>query len=573
MKLPDKWGQGALFSYSGFDGANPMSNFFSAELCADKFGLVFSTENECTLLIGSESDADISFDTVMSDYIKAKIKCGDDEYTIYILFASENTVIIKSDRMTKVSVFFEKDYTVKKEKKGICYISGKDKFALASNNDATGITYAFSYGKNSLAQAVSALESDIFLEIDKKISAYDNANNLRIPNSDIEKLYYKCISVLRACFCTSDGIIKTDCVVPSKTRMNALYSFWSALCTLGLRHFAPDAAKSTLEAIISSAAPDGMISAKITPLSKDLDISPPILAWCMWELYCVNKDVKMLSASYSKLKKYLHYIMETRDINKNQLYEWQLSDDVSASGTESTMDNSPRFDDGIILDCVDLSSYIANEAYYMSLIADETDKHGEALYWNVVFERIKTSVNSVLFDEDDKIYYDRAVVSGMLKKTKTVSAFLPLFAGLCENRHAMALLRLLNNEDKFNLSGGIPSVSRDSDEYSLDMWRGPMHVYINYLIAKGLDKYEMHDKSNEIKAKVLETIISEYQNDGVLYEFYSAEPRISAHTLLKKGSGEAPFICNKNGNIRDFAPTAAIITDMLLSKSKKLPIK
>ena len=572
MKLPDKWGQGALFAYSGFDGKSPFSNRFSARLCADKFGLVFSTETDCTLSIGINDCSDINFYTVMSDYIKAGIKNGEIEHEVRIVFVSENTVVIDSNCEINVDVIFSGDVSVKKEKSAVCYTSGKEKFALASRKTEACSFYAFSYGKNAPALAERALEINIFDEEDKKIAAYSAADNLRIPNADIEKLYYKCISVLRACFNTSDGLIKYDCISPAKGNMNAMYSFWSALCVLGLRHFAPEAAKNTMEGILSSAAADGMISAKTSASGKDLDISPPILAWCMWELYTVNKDVGMLSAAYSKLKKYLHYITETRDINKNQLFEWQISDDMSSFGKESTMDNSPRFDDGIILDCVDLTSYIANEAHYMSLIAEETGKHGEALYWNIVFERIKTAVNSVLFDEDDKIYYDRAVVSGMLKKTKSSAAFLPLFAGICENRHAMSLLRLLNNEDKFNLSGGIPSVSRDSEDYSHDMWRGPVHAYINYFIAKGLDKYEMHDKANDIKSKILETVMSEYCNDGVLYEYYSADPKVAAHTLPKKGKSAAPFIRGEEKvNIPDFAPTAAMIIDMLLSKSKKMP--
>jgi len=179
-----------------------------------------------------------------------------------------------------------------------------------------------------------------------------------------------------------------------------------------------------------------------------------------------------------------------------------------------------------------------------------------------------------LFDEDDKIYYDRAVVSNMFKKVKTSASFLPLFAGLCENRNAMALLKFLNSADRFNLKFGVPSVSYDSEYYCDNFWRGPLFIHHNYFIAKGLQRYEMHDKANEIKAKSLSAVLSEYENTGVLYEYYSADGKKNAASLGKKDFSTSSFMFDStNVNIRDFAPTAAIIVDMLLSKKTKIPPK
>ena len=208
----------------------------------------------------------------------------------------------------------------------------------------------------------------------------------------------------------------------------------------------------------------------------------------------------------------------------------------------------------------------------MSLIADQIDKHGEALYWDVVFERIKNAVNELLFDEDDKIYYDRAVVSNMLKKVKSSASFLPLFAGVCENRNAMALLKFLNTPERFNRKFGVPSLCADEDEYGSDFWRGPVHIHHSYLIAKGLEKYEMHDKANELKAKSLDAVMKEYENCAVLYEYYCPDGDHSAASLPKKDYAASSFMLAQNHvNTRDFAPTAAIIVDMLLTKSKKSP--
>jgi len=571
MFLPDIWGQGALFACSGASCTKTSSGAIEARLCSDSFALRFLSDNVCTLKISAENTEDVIFNTVMTDYIHATVKTGSGETDVRIMFVAMDTVLICADSDIGITPVFENEITQKKNKTCTVYSDSHETFALGvRNSDDGALTAAFSYGKKAADRVKEALLANPYEQEERITAFYASLPEFRIPNEQIEKLYYRCASVLSASVFSAEGIIKSGYIAVEADGKKSLQPFYSSICTLGLRHILPDLAKDTLESILASVAADGMLSSHITPTGKSEDLCPPTLAWCFWELYTVNGDRAMLENAYATLKKYLHYIIETRDINKNHLFEWQISGE-GEPGRESAMDNSPRFDDGVILDCVDFSCYTANEAKYMKLIADEIDKHGEALYWGVMYERIKNAVNEHLFDEDDKTYYDKAVVSNMFKKIKTSVSFLPLFAGICENRHAMALLKLLNNEDKFNLKYGIPSVSRDSEEYSDDMFRGPMHIVTNYMIAKGLESYVMHDKANEIKSRYLERVISEYYADGVLYEFYSADGTKSAGNLSKKGCSTNFTLCRSIVNQRDFAPTAAIIIDMLLSRSKKLP--
>ena len=569
MILPNKWGQGALFASSDYSGKAPR---FDARLCGDRFAFAFDTQAKCTLSVHADECTRISFDAVMTDYIKAKLQINDQSFGVTAIFASANTVLISSDYAIEVKAEFERSASSKKGKKCTVYSWENEEYALASKKENGRITYAFCYGKDAGDIAIAALEVPFEAYQAQRLSFYESLPEFKIPNEQIEKLYYRCASVLFACSCPGEGLIKSPYIAPAKGSMNGAYSFWSAICTLGMRHLAPDLAKSTLEAILSAQSGDGMIPSQVSATAKSCDINPPVLAWCMWELYQINKDADMLNRAYAPLKKYIHYIMETRDINKNHLFEWQTDELPELFGKESTMDNSPRFDDGIILDSVDLSAFVANEAHYMSLIADQIDKHGEALYWDVVFERIKNAVNELLFDEDDKIYYDRAVVSNMLKKVKSSASFLPLFAGVCENRGAMALLKFLNTPERFNRKFGVPSLCADEEEYGSDFWRGPVHIHHSYLIAKGLEKYEMHDKANELKAKSLDAVMKEYENCAVLYEYYCPDGDRSAASLPKMDYDASSFMLAQNHvNTRDFAPTAAIIVDMLLTKSKKSP--
>lgn len=574
MKLPNIWGQGAIFSYSAAIGECKASESLSARLCADSLGFYFLTENRCKMSLYSPHITDISFECVMTDLICAKLKCGYEEYALRIIFSKSNMVFMESECELEVQLLFESPVNSQKIKGCSLFTTETETFFLCSRKEGGCIKYVFSYGNECQEEAIDELDKNADDLIADRMEFYAKIPQVRIANERLEKLYYRCASVLLACVSSPEGIIKNRYITPSKGNKNAMYSFWSALSTLGMRHLAPDIARETLESILASIAGDGMISGRISATEKNSEAAPPILAWCFWELYQINGDKQMLSDAYNSLKRYIHYLMETRDINKNHLYEWQIADNADEYGAESTMDNSPRFDDGIIMDCIDFTSYVANEAYYMKTIATEIAKRGESLYWDVTFERIKTSVNELLFDENDKTYYDRAIVSEMFKKTKTSASFLPLFAGICDNRHSMALLKYLNNEEQFNLKFGIPSVSYDSENYEDNMWRGPMHIHMNSLISRGLERYTMQDKANEIKAKSLEAVIREFEDTGIIFEYYSAGGEKNAKSLSKKSYSASDFLAlGDNVNTKDFAPTAAIILDMLFSKAKKIQVK
>ena len=380
MILPDIWGGGALFSYSGADGKKLIENSPEARLCSDSFSLKFLTKNKCTVTFDKKDAKDIVFQIVMTDFISAVIKGSDSDCNITIAYSSADTISICSDEKINISVSFEDETNVKKSKKITIYSNSEECFAFTDKFENETYSAVLCYGKKAGERAEEEIQKDAKETEKQKLESYLKLPEFRIPNERIEKLYYRCVSVLLGHVNSPEGLIKNSYVGLNADEDKKLSAFHCALCTLGLRHISPELSRETLESILASAAADGMISSGIYTTHKTDYICPPVLAWCFWELYLINEDKKMLEDAYAALKKYLHYIMETRDINKNYLFEWQISEEEGAPGLESTMDNSPRFDDGVILDSVDFTSFVANEAKYMKLIAEEIARHGEALY-------------------------------------------------------------------------------------------------------------------------------------------------------------------------------------------------
>ena len=293
---------------------------------------------------------------------------------------------------------------------------------------------------------------------------------------------------------------------------------------------------------------------------------PPIIAWGVYKLYEFARDESILFKFYDKLKKYLEWNFENRDGNGNLLFEWKVEeDDPDCRCAESGMDNSPRFDSVKSMDCVDFSCFMANEARYMSKIAKTLGLIDESKDWGEKHEKIKSEVNELLWSEEDGFYFDRTVGTNEFKKVWAVSSFLPLFAGVCDMRRAERLALHLEDKNKFNTPLPIPSIAADDATYGTDMWRGPVWINYNYMTALGLREYGFDGLSDEITRKTLEAMMFWYEREGVLYEFYDSENRISPSKLNRKGKPVVPYNPKiKMQSIRDYGWSAALFADMVL---------
>ena len=96
MQLPNIWGQGALFAYSGLEGECTLKNSFTCTLLGDNLGLRLHTDKACDLYVTTEEVCDIRYQIVASDIISAEIETrGGAVYETLFLFYNQNTIIGK----------------------------------------------------------------------------------------------------------------------------------------------------------------------------------------------------------------------------------------------------------------------------------------------------------------------------------------------------------------------------------------------------------------------------------------------------------------------------------------------
>lgn len=318
----------------------------------------------------------------------------------------------------------------------------------------------------------------------------------------------------------------------------------------------------TLLSVMDMQLPDGLIP-HLTALDFHSQITqPPVLAWGFYEWYLKTGDKAPLEKNYEKLKRYLEWNRKNRGNDENHLYEWEVTDEPKCRCDECGMDNSPRFDNPVRMDCVDFSCFMANEMAYMSKIAQAIGKADDAKYFDGEFVKIKDAVNSRLYCEEDGLYYDREIESGELRKVKAVSSLLPLFAGLCDETAAQRLVGIYR--EYFKCSAGVSSVSLDDSLYGTDMWRGPVWINYNYFIAIGMKRYGMHREAAELVERTVATIADYYNMCGTVYEFYDSERNILPGRLNRKGEPVEPYNMNiRYQSIRDYGWTAAICAKLM----------
>ena len=109
----------------------------------------------------------------------------------------------------------------------------------------------------------------------------------------------------------------------------------------------------------------------------------------------------------------------------------------------------------------------------------------------------------------------------------------------------------------------------DDETFGTDMWRGPVWINYNYMIIQGLLEYGFSELADEITEKTLDIMTFWYEQEGVLYEFYDSENRVSPSRLNRKGRPVVPYSPKiKMQTIRDYGWSAALFADMVLKIKK-----
>jgi len=329
-------------------------------------------------------------------------------------------------------------------------------------------------------------------------------------------------------------------------------SFLNAL-ELGLE--SQKLAIDALTAVLETQYPNGNIPSWRSRSSGTVDRSqPPIGAFVVLKLFERLGDMEMLQHAYPYLQRWHDFWTAPlpngsprRDGNDDGLLEWGsntslIGKDVPSwaknasgrvrAGWESGQDDLPNWDDvafseetgTLMMDCVDLSSLYALDAWSLAEISSVLGRPVDAERYREQYERTKDLINSRLWDEREGFYYDR-YWDGRFSVHKAASAFFPLIARIPDDARAQRLLKHLLDPKQFWGDYVIPTISRDDPDFrpeSQQLWRGTIRPSTNYLVYQGLKAYGFDAIASEFARKSTDMFMRSWKSFGLTPENFDS---------------------------------------------------
>lgn len=563
--LPDVWGEGALFAFSGMDGETSVSSGFVATFARERYGLLFHTPRRRLLDIELCHEGAVRLAT--GDVLGVETPQGD----LVLVFSHWHTLIGVVPDDTRLQLGIE----------GGPVASWQRPFRLSEdgeNHDVLALIehegrFALSYGK-SVAQARQRAEAGMELEVgdefEKRLAPYRNVPALTSPERD--RLLKKCFSVMRVNTLSKEGAIQQTWSTPDRVPHRHMWLWDSVFHSFGMNRLFPKLSWDFLKSVLDTQTADGMIPIQMTPHRGPNwpgAIQPPILAWGVWENYEASQDRSCLEFALPRLERYLEWDCANRDRDGNGLLEWSLEQGKRHRGGEAGMDNSPRFDRAVPFDAVDFSVYAALDMHYTARIAGELGDVERERRWAQRSRAMSAQVHRRLWHEEDGFYYDREL-DGRFIRVKAISGFYPLLLDDVPPERVARLVAALRDPALFDTAFPVPTVAVSDPAWSTDMWRGPTWVNANYFVIRGLAKQGRAEEADRLAQQSIALVLKYYRRYGVLFEYYDAKDEVSPPACDRKGPIRQPFdIRVKGGSIRDYHWTAAVTASLLLGLDER----
>ncbi len=561
MKYPNIWGAGALFCHSGLSGENDPARAVCGRLMSDFIGVDFDN-HDVQLLLRTHHARNWDFDAVASDVILGRFN-GTQPFCL--TFAAQDVVIGFCPAALAVPVLHGDLLQQLPYDRAIVYYKHGAAYALASEGFGDGMTYFALVRDPNPDEAAKRAEqwmvgSDAVALCNRCLSYFDA---LPVPaglNELQQRTLNKCYSILKSQIYSPTGRFSQRWTTPDRLPHRHLWLWDSVFHSVGNIHVEPELAKESLLSVLDGQREDGFVPHMILPASESDVTQPPVLAWGFWKWFERTRDENLLFRVWEPLQKYLAWNEANRAGSIDGLYSWYVDPkDPNCRCGESGMDNSPRFDGEVRLNCIDFSCFMANEMRCMEKIARVLGQTDAAAAYADRYHTICEAIEEHLYDAEDGRYYDRGIESGMIKRVAAVSGFLPLFAGVCSRERAEALLCDLQNPATFGTAVGVPSIAVCDPTFGSDMWRGPVWINYNYMIICGLRDYGYAARADALKNATLAAIEKWYERDGCVYEFYDCTDQKSPAALPRKGKPLRPADDTvRYGTVRDYGWSAAL---------------
>ena len=232
-------------------------------------------------------------------------------------------------------------------------------------------------------------------------------------------------------------------------------------------------------------------------------VGMPLFAWAEFNLFHKGGNKKRIKEVMPVLQKYMDWI-DSLFRQENGLYKAPLA--------ATAMPNSPRKKAAYP---VDFNTALAVNALYMSALGDILNDKEISFRHKRAYFSLKTRINAKMWNPETEFYHDLDAKEERLPQ-KTIAGFWPLLAEIPNENKAEKLIAHLQNPDTFGADHPFPSLSLDDPEYDERGMgcRGSVFPSFNFMVIKGLEKYNRWDLARECAIRHLYYVLDALAPNG-----------------------------------------------------------
>lgn len=400
--IPNIWGEGTIFAFSGLDGQTDVASNFVATFAKRPYGLLIHTpQRRC-------------FDIVLPAQGTPQVATGDvllvdtPSGELAMTFCAWHTIVGHAPEQTRFRLSMENGTAATWHDP--CWVSEDAEHGDVIAAIGQGNRFALAYGRTvdeACERAYAGLGAEIDEEISQRLAIYRSLPTLSDAGHD--RLLKKCVSVMKVNTVAPEGFLQQLWSTPDRVPHKDMWLWDSVFHSLAMNHVHADVAWQFLKSMLDAQDDDGMIPHQVRPNGWKSEITqPPILAWGVWENYQHTKDTASLTYALPRLERYLEWDLAHRDSNGNHLLEWAISGEPLCRSGESGLDNSSRFDKAALLDAVDFSVFAARDMSSLASIARALGDEATAAKWETRAHEMSQAIHTLLWNDADGFYYDRS---------------------------------------------------------------------------------------------------------------------------------------------------------------------